>query len=220
MGCEQGWHLKHSLKSWYADFANWVSVGFCSRVTPALIPGQKIIMPESEFYACLSEWFASNTGQFLSENVKLDADGKIMGWREFVTPIKSENAYRDGPIYLTDLRNMLSKYGFDETFAYSSDMLTMEMFVVLTGETAAILASSAAVTLLVVFLITGAPRLALIVTFSIILTNFFLLALIPLVGLNFNNVVVVYLITSIGLSVLYSAQISHTFLLVHVDSRM
>jgi len=38
-GCEQGWHLKRSLRSWYADYTNWVSVGFCSYVTPAVIPG-------------------------------------------------------------------------------------------------------------------------------------------------------------------------------------
>ena len=132
-----------------------------------------------------------------------------------MTPIKSKNVYRDGPIYLKDLRNMLNKYGFeDETFAYSSDMLTMEMFVVLTKETTIILASSAAITLLVVIVITGNCRLGLLITSSVILTNYFLLALIPLVGLTFNNVVVIYLITSIGLSVLYSAQICHTFLLM------
>ena len=62
MGCGQGWHLKNSIKSWYGDYANWVSVGFCTRVTPALIPGQKIVVPEAEFYACLAEWLSSNTG--------------------------------------------------------------------------------------------------------------------------------------------------------------
>lgn len=99
-------------------------------------------------------------------------------------------------------------------------MLTMEMFVVLIKETAIILTSSAAVTALIVFLITGGPRLSMIVTFSIILTNYFLLAMVPLANLTLNNVVVVYLITSMGLSVLYSAQISHTFLTVRVDSRL
>ena len=96
----------------------------------------------------------------------------------------------------------------------------MEMFVVLIQETAITLTSIVAVILLVVFLITGGPRLALIVTVSVILTNYFLLALIPLVGLHFNNVVVVYFISSIGLSVLYSAQFAHTFLIVPVDPRL
>lgn len=118
------------------------------------------------------------------------------------------------------MRTLLGTYGFDETYAYSSDMLIMEMFEVLIGETAIIMASSAAATAIVFFLITGGPRLGIIVTFSIVLTNYFLLALIPVVGLNFNNVVMTYLITSIGLSVLYSAQISHTFLLLPVDNRL
>ena len=118
------------------------------------------------------------------------------------------------------MRELLGKFGFSNTYAYSTDMLTMEMFVVLIKETAIIIMSSATVTALVVFLITGGPRLGLIVTFSIILTNYFLLALIPLANLTFNNVVVVYLITSMGLSVLYSAQITHTFLIIRVDSRL
>jgi len=179
-------------------------------------------VPEAEFYTCLAEWFASDSGQFLSTNIKLDEQtGKIEGWREFVTPIKSDNVYRDGPIYLRDLRSLLGKYGFvDESFAYSSDMLTMELYVMLTRETAIILGSSALVTLFVVIIITGEYRLGLIVTGSVILTNYFLVALIPLLGLTFNNVVVVYLITSIGLSVVYSTQISHTFLLVQIDNRI
>lgn len=81
----------------------------------------------------------------------------------------------------------------------------METFVVLTKETAYTMASTAVMILLVVFLITGFPRIGLVVTLAVILTNYFLLALIPVVGLHFNDVVVGYLISSIGLSVLYSA---------------
>ena len=43
--CQKGWHQQHSLKAWYADFTNWVSIGYCSLVTPATIPGQKIVLP-------------------------------------------------------------------------------------------------------------------------------------------------------------------------------
>lgn len=141
----------------------------------------------------------------MSQNIILKEDGTILGWREFVTPIKTNNAYRDGPLYLEDMRSLLGTYGITDTYAFSSDMLTMEMFVVLIQETAIILGSSAVATIFVVFLITGGPRLGLIIACSVMLTNFFLLAIIPLVSLQFNNVVVVYFITSIGLSVLYSA---------------
>lgn len=57
--CEQNWHAKHSLRSWYRPFTNWVSVGFCSRMAPSSTPGEKIVVPQAEFYTCLSEWFAS-----------------------------------------------------------------------------------------------------------------------------------------------------------------
>ena len=103
------------------------------------------------------------------------------------------------------MRQVLGKYGIEESYAYSSAMLTMEMSVVLVPETASILVCSAALSFFVVAIISGGPRIGMIVTLSIILMNFFLLALVPLVGLTFNNVVLVYLITSIGISVLYSA---------------
>lgn len=72
--------------------------------------------------------------------------------------------------------------------------------------------SSLAAIFLVVWLITGSIQLSLFVLLCVAQTNFFLCGLIPLVGLTFNNVVVIYLINSLGLSVLYSMQISHTFL--------
>ena len=114
----------------------------------------------------------------------------------------------------------MGMYGFDETYAFSSSMLNMELMVVLVSESAIILTSTAAAALLVVFLITGAPRLALIVALSTLMINYFLLALIPMTGLTFNNVVGVYLISSLAISVLYSGAYSHTFLLVQADNRL
>jgi len=109
---------------------------------------------------------------------------------------------------------LFSTYGITDTYAYSDDMLTMETFKVLIREFIISSAGSCIAIFLVVLLITGAPRISLLTVFSVVLTDFFLLATIPFVNLNFNNVVVVYLITSLGLSVLYSVHISHTFLLV------
>ena len=100
-----------------------------------------------------------------------------------MTPIKLADAYRDGPTYLQDVRRLVGTYGINETYAFSSDMLTMEMFVVLIQETAIILGSASAATVFVVFIITGGPRLGLIVAVSVMLTNFFLLAIMPLVSL-------------------------------------
>ena len=34
-GCVRSWHQKQSVRSWYTEYTNWVSVGSCSLVTPA-----------------------------------------------------------------------------------------------------------------------------------------------------------------------------------------
>ena len=63
-------------------------------------------------------------------------------------------------------------------------------------------------------IITGSLFVSGLVVFSVLIVNLFLAALIPVWGLTFNNIVVVHLIASIGISVLYSAHITHTYLLV------
>jgi hypothetical protein len=103
------------------------------------------------------------------------------------------------------MRKLLGTYGINDSYAYSTDMLTMEMFNILLEETAGIICAAAAACFFAVFLITAGPRLGAIITATVLLTVYFLLAWVKLVGLQFNNVVVIYLITSIGLSVLYSA---------------
>ena len=37
--CDKSWHLKQTLFSWFADYSNWVSSGYCPVMTPAVIPG-------------------------------------------------------------------------------------------------------------------------------------------------------------------------------------
>lgn len=109
---------------------------------------------------------------------------------------------------------MFKTYGITETYAYSDSMLTMETFKVLVDEFIISSAASISAIFFVIILITGSPRISLLTVASVLLTDFFLLALMPLVNINFNNVVVAYLVTSLGLSVLYSVHISHTFLIV------
>ena len=150
----------------------------------------------------------------MKRTIKSDSDGRILGWREFVDPIKTDNVFKDGPIYLSDLSKMFSLYGIPNTYAYSEDMLTMETFKVLINEFLISSVASVSSIFIVVTLITGSPRISMLTVLPVLLTDLFLLALMPLVNIDFNNVVVVYLIISLGLSVLYSGHISHTFLLV------
>lgn len=130
IGCQENWHKQRSLDSWYSHFTNWVSIGSCSVVTAAVIPGQKIVLPEDEFYDCLQEWFLTDFGRNKKKDIVM-TDGRIEGWREFVTPLKTQNMYEDGRTYLENMRRVLGTYGLGESYAFSKDMLLMEMFVVI-----------------------------------------------------------------------------------------
>ena len=73
---------------------------------------------------------------------------------------------------------------------------------------------------LVVLLITGYLFLATLVICSVLLVDLILVALLPLQDLTFNNIVVVHLVASLGLSVLYSVHITLSFMLVEAPRDM
>ena len=93
-------------------------------------------------------------------------------------------------------------------------MLVHEMFVVLVQEFALSSTCSMIAVFFVVMVITGSLPISGVVSLSVLLVYLGLAALIPLWDLTFNNVVVVHLVASLGLSVLYSAHIAHTYLLM------
>ena len=95
------------------------------------------------------------------------------------------------------MRLLGGRFGFDTTFSNSEDMLTYEQFVVIVRETIISSACSILAVFLVVLLITGSLFLGALVVFSVLLTDLFLVALVNLWGLTFNNIVVVHLVTSL-----------------------
>ena len=132
-----------------------------------------------------------------------------------MTPIKITDVYIDGPLYLQDMRMLDNRWGATtNTYSWSQDMLTFETFVVIVPDTVISIISALVAIFLVTFLVIGAPRIAFIVVISVALVNLFLLALIPMWDLTFNNIVVVHLVAGMGLSVYFSLIIGHTFLLV------
>lgn len=66
----------------------------------------------------------------------------------------------------------------------------------------------------VVLLITANVPVTLLVALSVLLVDFFLVALIYYWSLTFNSIVVVNVVIAIGLAVDYSAHIAHTYLVV------
>jgi len=112
------------------------------------------------------------------------------------------------------MKKLEAQWGLERTYSWSDDMLIYEMFTVIVQEAVISCVSSVFAVFLVVLIITGSLWISGLVVSSVLLVDLFLVALIPLWGLTFNNILVVHLVAGLGLSVLYSLQIAHTFLLV------
>ena len=67
---------------------------------------------------------------------------------------------------------------------------------------------------LVILFTTGSLTVTILVTFSVLLVDFFLVALLHYWNLTFNSVVVVQVVIAVGISVDSSAHIAHTYLIV------
>ena len=139
---------------------------------------------------------------------------KILGWRQYISPIKINDVYRDGPQYLADIEYIEQQFGMNETYSYSSDMMNHENFVVIVKETMMLTIFSIVSIMIVVLFMTGSIFISLLTLFTIIQIDIFLVALMPLWDLTFNNVTLIHLVSSLGLSVLYSVDISMTYLWV------
>jgi len=70
--------------------------------------------------------------------------------------------------------------------------------------------------LIVIFIITASPQATILVALCVLLTDFFLGALIFYWSLTMNTLVVLNIIIAIGLSVDYSAHISHSYLTTQI----
>ena len=130
-----------------------------------------------------------------------------------MTPIVIDNAFIDGPKYLNDLRTLAQLWGVADTYCYSTQLLDFEMYIILVEETIYSAIYSLAGVIAVMLLITGSIRGTLLILFSALIVDLYLVALIPLWDLTFNNVIVVHLLASVALSVLYSLFIILDFMM-------
>ena len=93
-------------------------------------------------------------------------------------------------------------------------MLNYEQYVVLIPQTFTSVGLSLVAVLITVMFVTGSLPVTLLVIFSVVLVDVFLLALVHYWGLTMNSIVTVFLVIGLGLSVDYSAHIAHTYLTV------
>jgi len=117
------------------------------------------------------------------------------------------------------LRDILDS-GFDDTYAYSGQILDYEQFVVLMRELILTIGMSFLAVALVVSFITGSLPVTGLVMLAVILVDLFLLALIHYWDLTLNNIIIVQLVIGLGVSVDYSAHIAHTYLITQAPEEM
>ena len=67
---------------------------------------------------------------------------------------------------------------------------------------------------LVILFITASLPVTVMVTISVLLVDFFIVALVHYWNLTFNNIVVVQVVIAVGLAVDFSAHIAHTYLVI------
>ena len=126
----------------------------------------------------------------------------------------------DGPDFLSDLTDFADKYGLGDTYFFSNELLDYEQYVVFVRELCLSLGLSIFAVFLVVIFITGSLPITLLVLLAVLLVDVFLLGLIHFWDLTLNSIILVNLVIGLGLSVDYSAHISHTYLIVEAPKGM
>lgn len=175
------------------------------------------VVEPTKFFTCLNEWIDNGTGKNFKDDIKFEDTTKtvIKGWKQSIVPIEIENIATDGPQYLDDLRRIMDT-GFDDTYAYSGQILDFEQYVVLIRELVLTIGLAGIAVFLVVTFITFSLPVTALVMLAIILVDVFLLSLIYYWDLTLNNIIIIQLVIGLGLAVDYSAHIAHTYLITPV----
>ena len=99
-------------------------------------------------------------------------------------------------------------------------MLDFEIYEVLVTESIYSAVFTLVGVLIVVLIVSGSVIAALLVLYCVLFVDLCLLALVPLWGLTFNNVVVVHMLASVALSALYSLFVTIDFILVEAPRHL
>ena len=121
---------------------------------------------------------------------------------------------------MKDTRDMEAKYGLEGTYSYAQEMLNYETYKVLLEESILSIGLSLVAVAAVVFMITGSLPVTFLVVLSVVLVDYFLIALIYYWDLTFNTIIIVNIVIAIGLAVDYSAHIAHTYLIIQPPEGM
>ena len=225
--CEEKWNIPITLESWYHDLNKWTRDGNCPGVPQdTQATAHTYIIPQASFYTCLNRFMESDDSKQYDKDIKYDgtitnngatkvsAITKINAYRQNIRVKKIDEVAKQGVQYLKDTRDMEAKYGIEGTYSYATDMLNYETYKVLLKESVLSIGLSLVAVAAVVFMITGSLPVTGLVVLSVILVDYFLIALIYYWDLTFNTIIIVNIVIAIGLAVDYSAHIAHTYLII------
>ena len=74
-GCEEEWHEKNTLNSWFNKYIEWVALGNCAAYRPTT--NVVAAVPQSKFNSCLAAFSITEKGQMLTKNIARRTDNTI-----------------------------------------------------------------------------------------------------------------------------------------------
>jgi len=92
--------------------------------------------------------------------------------------------------FLDDVR-VIERTGLEGTYSYAKDYLDFEQYVVFIPETAISTGLSIFAVIIVIIFITASVPITIMVTISVLLVDYFIVALVHYWNLTFNSIVVV-----------------------------
>ena len=205
--CEERWHLPQTLDSSFYELRKWIDQLVCPHLPQGIDPFKKTVDPEN-FAKCEQIWSQTT---YLGNVYTLSEFYSFDRIRIRATPIEDQG--RDGPTYLRDIKIIDSQSGFlkvqslDFNFYYQTGLYEL-----LEKDTATTVCLSLLIVFVSVFILTLNIWVTLLVIFSVLLVDLFMMAAVHYWGLTFNFLIALNLCFALGITVDYSAHIAHTFL--------
>ena len=112
---------------------------------------------------------------------------------------------------MKDMKFLEENFGVKGTFSYSQEYLDFEQYTVFQKETFNSLLLASVFVGIILLVVTMSFTLTLLLIGCMLLTVFFLTALIHIWGLTFNAIIVVNLMVAMGFAIEYSLHIAYTY---------
>ena len=120
----------------------------------------------------------------------------------------------DGQSFLRDIREILKKFGSDDTYSFEFEYPNIELNSVFLHEMIKQLGSALATVILVVFLITFNMKVTVFIVFVVLLVVVYMTAMIHLWGMTLFHLSGINLIFGLGITVDFSVHIAHKYLTI------